>query len=142
MDRTARMMRRTLLCAVFACPLALWRYDAAVMMQSLFVFLLLYGRKPPVQWAHARRGFHAGLGRAIFGLCMGLMLSGVLQKSTVLCGSAALQAWIRVLSVLSGLLLQCVLLYRIRITGKLHYAACLFALFVFIACMRSGASPP
>lgn len=136
------MMRRTLLCAVFACPLALWRYDVAVMMQSLFVFLLLYGRKPPVQWARARRGFHAGLGRAIFGLCMGLMLSVILQKSTVLCASAALQAWIRVLSVLSGLLLQCVLLYRIRITGKLHYAACLFALFVFIACMRSGASPP
>lgn len=136
------MMRRTLLCAVFACPLALWRYDAAVMLQSLFVLFLLYGRKPPVQWAHARHGFHVGLGRAVFGLCMGLMLSGILQKSTALCGSAALQAWIRVLSVLSGLLLQCALLHCTRTTGKLHYAACLFALFVFIACMRSGASPP
>lgn len=138
MDRTVRMMRRTLLCAVFACPLACFSLPAALLCQLLFTLtVFLPPRRQKKLWAKSAAGFHAGLGRGLYALCLAISLSALSHAAVrLLAFDDFWQPVWRVLSVLTGILLQTSLIYHVKRAGKRHYAACLPALFLFIVCMR------
>ena len=122
MDRTARMLRRTLLCAVLACPLAIGQLEAAWIAQLIFsVFPIKEQRGPwykKTSFPHRWRGV------------------------IVLFPSLALQAALAtitdqgVLIALTGILTQASLILGMQKTGRRSLAACLISLLVFIACMR------
>ena len=65
MERTARMLRRTLLCAAFACPLAAIGAMWGVLAQCLCTPLLCAGATPQRGWSKARGGFAYAAGRAL-----------------------------------------------------------------------------
>lgn len=136
MDRTARMMRRTLLCAVFACPLAAWKISYALFLQAAWVCVLAGGASAPFLWARARRGFHTGPGRALFALGIALGVQALLHLPLSLPLFFFAAPALRVLISFTGVLLQSALIYRTRKAGRLHYAACLLSLCLFIVCMR------
>ena len=115
MDRTSRMLRRTLLCAVFACPLALWRLDAALLLQGLWTALLVAPVPAvPALWAKGRRSPRAALRRAIWALLPALLLAAVLDALTRPLLSPFLRPAARALAALSGLVAQAGLIYRFR----------------------------
>ena len=138
MDRTARMLRRTLLCAVFACPLAIVCLPAAYACQALFA----------LTWSLSRRGalrlWHTGpqkghiWRRLLFALCQGLgcsaLLHALLRRALSL--RPPLSGLMQAVCLLTSLLIQATLILRIQQAGRLHIAACLPALLVFIACMQ------
>ena len=138
MDRTVRMTRRTLLCAVFACPLAFWSLPAALLCQLMFTLTcLLPHHRQKKLWAKPSGGFRAGLGRALYALCLAAALTALLHFAAKRCSlSTAIMPVFRILSMLSGILLQASLIYRTKRTGRLHLAACLPAMLLFIACTR------
>ena len=122
MDRTARMLRRTLLCAVLACPLAVWRLEAAWIAQGIISFLP--AKEQPGLWyqnpSPGRRW------RALLAFCPALALQAALAKGTDM----------PVLIALTGVLAQAGLLLRMQKTGRRSLAACLISVAVFIACRR------
>lgn len=130
------MLRRTLLCAVFACPLALWKLLPALAFQAVYTLLWVPPRRARFAWAGASGGLSAGLGRAAFALCQGLALSAAARALCArLLPAAALPA-ASALCLLTGILCQAALIWRIQRAGRPHYAACLPALALFIACMQ------
>ncbi len=78
-----------------------------------------------------------GLGRSLYALCLSAALTAMLHFAAKrFFPSASIIPVFRVLSVLSGILLQSSLIYHTKRTGRLHLAACLPAMLLFIACMR------
>ena len=77
MERTARMLRRTLLCAAFACPLAVIGAMWGVLAQCLCTPLLCAGATPQRGWSKARSGFAYAAGRALCaaGISVGISLA-------------------------------------------------------------------
>lgn len=134
MDRTVRMLRRTLLCAVFACPLAAWQLLPAQVFQALYSLLsALFGREQSALWLHRENRFSTLWGRTVFTLCLSLACSAGLYRMIRLVGEGPAP---RALCMLTGLLVQSALFARVKRAGKRHLAACLPALSLFIACMR------
>ena len=78
MERTARMLRRTLLCAAFACPLAAIGAMWGVLSHCLCTPLFCTGAKPQKGWHKARGGFAYAAGRALCaaGVAVGVSLAG------------------------------------------------------------------
>ena len=136
MNRTVRMLRRTLLCAVFACPLAAWKMLPAFCFQALYT--LIWVPRLPVRplWAGASGGFSAGLGRAAFSLCMALAGGSIAWALCLRLLPLPLAPLFGALCLLTGILCQATLIWHVQRTGRRHYAACLFALALFIACMQ------
>lgn len=133
MARTARMLRRTLLCAVFACPLAAIGAMWGVLAQFLCAPLLCAGAAPQRAWSKARGGFAYAAGRALCaaGIAVGVSLAGSRLIFSLL---PAIPPWmaaaLRLLIRLTALLLQGSLLLRIPKADRLHAAAGLFALLL------------
>ena len=137
MARTARMLRRTLLCAAFACPLAAIGAMWGVLAQCLCAPLLCAGAAPQRAWSKARGGFAYAAGRALCaaGIAIGVSLAGSRLIFSLLPVSAfaeepAADAALRLLIRLTALLLQGSLLLRIPKADRLHAAAGLFALLL------------
>ena len=116
------MLRRTLLCAVLACPLAAWRLEAAWSLQAIFAFISY--REEPALW-FAARASNTRL-RGIITLLPSLALQAGLMK---------IAHW-PVLIALTGILAQASLILRAQKPGRRSLAACLISLLVFIACTR------
>lgn len=133
MERTARMLRRTLLCAAFACPLAVIGAMWGVLAQCLCTPLLCAGTTPQRAWSKARGGFAYAVGRALCatGIAVGISLAGSrLIFSLLPAISPWMAAALRLLIRLTALLLQGSLLLRIPKADRLHAAAGLFALLL------------
>ena len=134
------MLRRTLLCAVFACPLALWRLLPAFAFQALYTLCFVTPRHAHrALWPRFSRGPGVGWGRAALALCVGLGAASALHMTLTrlpIAPHPGLSAALRALCVLTGCLLQAQIILRVQRTGRRHYAACLCALAVFIACMQ------
>ncbi len=131
MERTARMLRRTLLCAAFACPLAAIGAMWGVLAQCLCTPLLCAGATPQRGWSKARGGFAYAAGRALCaaGIAVGISLAGSkLIFSPLPSISPWMAAALRLLIRLTSLLLQGSLLLRIQKADRLHAAAGLLAL--------------
>ena len=125
MERTARMLRRTLLCAAFACPLAAIGAMWGVLAQCLCTPLLCAGATPQRGWSKARGGFAYAAGRALCaaGIAVGVSLAGSKLIFSLLPSiSPWMAAALRLLIRLTALLL------RIQKADRLHAAAGLFAL--------------
>ena len=129
MDRTATLLRRTLLCAVLACPLALYSLPAAWGLRALWALLVLpWGRAAPALWRQ-RQTPRAGLRRALVTLTPALAAEAALYR---LSAAPAFHT----LTALTGVLIQADLLLRAQKPGRRHLAACLISIAVFIACTR------
>ncbi len=131
MERTARMLRRTLLCAAFACPLAVIGAMWGVLAQCLCTPLLCAGATPQRGWSTARSGFAYAAGRALCaaGISVGISLAeSKLIFSLLPSISPWMAAALRLLIRLTALLLQGSLLLRIQKADRLHAAAGLLAL--------------
>ena len=119
MERTARMLRRTLLCAAFACPLAAIGAMWGVLAQCLCTPLLCAGA-----FAYA-----AGRALCAAGISVGVSLAGSKLIFSLLPSiSPWMAAALRLLIRLTALLLQGSLLLRIQKADRLHAAAGLLAL--------------
>ena len=139
MERTARMLRRTLLCAAFACPLAAFQPAWGLLVQCLCAPFLCAGAAPQRIWCKARSGFSHAAGR---GLCAaGIAVGAGLALSRLLFPlMAGMPAWsaaaLRMLLCLSSLLLQGTLLLRIQKADRLRCAAGLLSLLVGLLIYR------
>lgn len=129
MDRTATLLRRTLLCAVLACPLALYSLPAAWGLRALWALLIMpRGPAAPALWRQRQTPW-AGLRRAMVSLTPALAAEAALYR---LSAAPAFHA----LTALTGVLIQAVLILRAQKTGGRHLAVCLISIAVFIACTR------
>lgn len=118
----ARMLRRTLLCAVLACPLAAWRLEAAWIAQLIFSVIPVKEQRS--SW-YKKASFQERW-RGLIALCPAVALQAALAGITDQ----------RVLITLTGSLAQASLLLRMKKTGRRSLAACLISLLVFIAYTR------
>ena len=133
MNRTAHLLRRTLLCAVFACPLAAACFPCALALMASAA-LAASGTAFRAPWYTGNRG--GGARRAIPPLIAGLTLAAALRKGCALLLPAGLAAWYLPLCALSGLLAQAALLLNAKKTGRRRILACLPLLLLFSVCMR------
>lgn len=139
MDRTIRMMRRTLLCAAFACPLSLFGLWPACAVLFLFSLSMCFQPAVPSVWICKNRPPYA---RIAFSFSAGIFASAVLHtavQAAFLPLHAPSAAILRLLSTLTGISLQCALLGRVRFVRKAHILLLVLFLFGFIVCMQSGA---
>ena len=139
MNRTLRMMRRTLLCAVFACPLAFFHPAAARLVWGAFAASLCFMPAAQPLWVQKKR---PSAGRAACSFLYALFLSAACSLAFQLLFPRMhplTKSLLHMLSTLTGLSLQCAFLPRLHRTGKLHYIAAALCLLGFIVCMRSGA---
>ena len=134
MNRTALLLRRTLLCAVLACPLAAWRLLPALALQGIYAVSAAgsSGTVSPRWYSPGKASFP----RAAFPLCGAFAFVGILRRLLSPVFSAPFAPYFRILCALSGILLQCALILRVQKAGKRHLAACLPLLYVFTSCMR------
>ena len=134
MNRTALLLRRKLLCAVLACPLAAWQLIPALALQG--VYSMLAAGLPGAlsnRWYSPESPL---LPRAAFPLCGAYAFVGLLRRLLSPSFPAPFAPYFRALCVLSGILLQCALILRAQKAGKRHLAACLPLLYIFTVCMR------
>lgn len=120
MDRTAQGLRRTILCAVFACPLAVWRLLPALTAQALF---WLYPLDAQAALWHTKRKRDLGTPILPFAVSWALYWIGKAQFP------ASLLPAYRCFCLLSGLSLQCRLLTQPP--GRRRVAACLAMIVLF-----------
>ena len=133
MARTAYLLRRTLLCAVFACPLAAVCFPCAAALTAVCT-LTAAGTCARVPWySGPRRG---GASRAALPLCAGLALAAGLRRACLPLLPAGFERLYLPLCMLSGLLLQGSLLLRSQKRGGRRLFACLPLLLLFTVCMR------
>lgn len=129
-QRTARMLRRTLLCAVFACPLSALSSTLGALMQLLGLVFVCLPTRQRALWAGVRYGFGYGFGRALFCACLSICACALLESSLlwILDMTSIAAALLRVLSRLTAILLQGTLILRIRKANRQHLAAGLLVL--------------
>lgn len=133
MDRTAYLLRRTLLCAVFACPLAAVSLPAAWIAQGVWMGLALSDMPAaPVLWTRPARPF-APLLRGLAALCPALAAEAALGR---LWAGSAFAGVAGSLTILTGILMQAALIRHVQKPGRRHLAACLVCALTFIACTR------
>lgn len=139
MNHTLRMMRRTLLCAVFACPLAFFHAGAARLVWGVFAFSLCFLPSAQPLWVRKKRQpFWRAACSFSFALFASTGLSGLVQL--IFPGMHPLtQSLLHMLSLLTGLSLQCMLLERMRTVSKQMRIAAALCLILSIVCMQSGA---
>ena len=133
------MLRRTLLCAAFACPLAAFYPVWGLLAQCLSALFLCAGTAPERLWSKARGGFAhaAGRGLCAAGIAAGAELALSRLLSPLLPGMPfALAAALRMLLCLTSLLMQGTLLLRIQKADRLRSAAGLFSLMVGLLIYR------
>ena len=112
MNRTVRMTRRTLLCAVFACPLAFFSLRAAFGLLAAWTLgTALALRAQPPLWAKGKRE-GAALRRALDALFPALAFCAALGVISTRLLPQALHPAARALAALGGCLLQAALLLR------------------------------
>lgn len=135
MDRTIRLMRRTLLCAVFACPLAIFSLWLSFLCQFLFLLSAYWPVKAdrPL-WAGASPSFAKGVGRLLFAFSLSFAAAAALYRIGLLLAFPALP--LRLMCALTALLIQGEVCLRVQKTGKRALAACLFLLLFTIVCMQ------
>lgn len=128
--RTARMLRRTLLCAVFACPLSALSSVPGALFQLLALIFVCQPAKQHALWAGARHGFGYGMGRALFCFCLSVCACALLESCLLLIldASPIAAVLLRALSRLTAILLQGALIVRIRKANRQHLAAGLLVL--------------
>lgn len=107
MGRRARMLRRTLLCAVFACPLAMQRPRAALALLAAWTLLaVLPAPGPALPWAKSRRSPRASRRRVLMGLICALALAAALPALAQFFLPPDRLPAARALALLSGILAQ------------------------------------
>ena len=131
MDKTTLMLRRTLLCAVLVCPLAVFRPGLALAAQAVWS-LAPFGKTHPPRWY---KGRETPLWlRVLPPLCAGLLLGLILLRLCREALPAPLARFGSPLCLLSGLLLQAYLILRRPKAGGRRAALCL--LLLLIACTQ------
>jgi len=143
MNRTYLLTRRTLLCAVFACPLALlspWLSAGCQLLFTLYAAAFL----PVAQtlWKKRQVSPAAQMRRVLFP-CTGALFLGHFPLFLLLAFFPNIHILTRQLlqffSCLSALLLQCALLRLFSFERREHPYFALICLIFFIVCMRSVA---
>lgn len=130
MNRTALLLRRTLLCAVLACPLSYIGFIPALILHGLWS---LRPPAPPRQWYGGRA---ASFLRPFYAYCGSLAVLGLLRRALSFAFPGGLSPLLRVFCVLTALLAQCTLILRKQKADKRRLAVCPLLLLTFIACMR------
>ena len=116
------MLRRTLLCAVLACPLAIWRLEAAWLLQGVFSLVPIKEQRS-LWYKKTAAGYRLRSLIAFFpALALQAALTGMTNQP--------------VLIALTGILAQASLILGIQKTGRRSLAACLISIAVFIAYRR------
>lgn len=141
MDRTYLLMRRTLQCAVFACPLALlspWLGALCQILFSLYAAAFLPVTAP--LWKKRQDSPAACMRRMLFPCAASLFL-GYFPRFLLLAffprtHTLTLQL-MNLLSAATALLLQCQLLRFFPYERREHKYLAAVALFFFIACTLS-----
>ncbi len=134
MDRTAFLLRRTLLCAFFACPLSFAGLVPALILHGLWSAAV--SALPPCaakRWYSGRRRPDYSRAALAYGFFIAACLLPYSLSSAYFAPFAPL---FRMLCVLTGILTQCAALLWIQKAGKRPLAACLLLLSVLIACTR------
>jgi len=143
MDRTVRMMRRTLLCAAFACPLALFSLWLPALI--LFFTTLCSAVSMPAAlplWRHRHENPGHILLRFLLPCTAGLFISAassLLARSLFVSSFPFMHGLIRLLSCLTGAAAQCALIARLPYYRRQYLPAVLLFAIGFIVCMLSGA---
>lgn len=141
MDRTIRLMRRTLQCAVFACPLALlspWLAAATQLIWTVHTALFLPVTAP--LWKKRQDSPAALIGRALLPCAAALFLSGIPHYVLLLLFPRMhdlTHLLMHALTALSSILLQSVLQYHLPYFRREHVYIALACLLLFIVCMLS-----
>ena len=142
MDRTYLLTRRTLLCAVFACPLALLSPWLSALCQALFsLYAAAFAPVTLPIWKR-RQDSPAALMRRIAFPCAAALFLGYFPRFLLLIFFPHMHTLTRqlmdLLSAASALLLQCWLLQFFPYERREHkYLALVCAVF-FIACTLSA----
>jgi len=136
MDRTIRMMRRTFLCAAFACPAALLGYIPTLLIWSGFSISLCF---LPIARPLWMRKLHTPFARVAFSFAAGLLCCTLLQTIMSIFFPRThflTTALIRLLAVASGLSLQLRALESVRFVRRKYWLA-LGGCLLLIVCMQS-----
>ncbi len=141
MDRIYLLTRRTLLCAVFACPLALlspWLGALCQLFFSLYAAAFMPITAP--LWKKRQASPAACMRRMLFP-CASALFLGYFPRFLLLAVFPSMHILTRQLIDLfscgTALLLQCQLLRFFPYERKEHACFSLICLFFFIACMLS-----
>lgn len=142
MDRTYLLTRRTLLCAVFACPLALISPWLSALCQLLFsLYAAAFAPVTAPIWKKRQDSPAACMRRVLFP-CVGALFLGYFPRFLLLLFFSGMHPFTRrmmdFLSAATALLLQCSLLHFFPYERREHkYFACICLVF-FIACTLSA----
>ena len=128
------MLRRTLLCAVLACPLAAGRLPWALALQA--VWSLGSAQLCPESTWYAPVRKKTLRRRVLFSVCAACACTAAAYKLCAALFSPAAAPLYQALSFVTGALLQAFLLLRVQKAGRRHLLACLPLLAIFIAYTR------
>ena len=141
MNRTYLLTRRTLLCAVFVCPLALLSPWLSAAAQALFsLYSAAYLPSVVYLWKKRRESPVALMRRMLFP-CFGALFAGYFPRFTLLMLFPGMHfltlKCITLLSAFTALWMQCMLLRLFPYERKEHKYLALISAVFFIVCTLS-----
>lgn len=142
MDRTIRLMRRTLSCAALSCPLALLSPWLSAAVQILWTaFAALYTPFTAPLWRRRLDTPFFSLQRALLP-CAAALFFSTLPRLILLTifpdMHFATRLLMQLLTALSSILLQSILIYHLPHYRKEHSFLSLSCFLLFIVCMQSS----
>lgn len=142
MDRTIRLMRRTLSCAALACTLSLLSPRLSAAAQILWtVFTALYTPFTAPLWRHRQDTPVSALQRSLLP-CAAALFFSTLPRIVLLMifpdMHFATRLLMQLLTALSSILLQSILIYHLPHYRREHAFLALTCFLLFIVCMQSG----
>lgn len=142
MDRTIRLMRRTLQCAALACPLSLLSPWLAAGVQILWTLhAALYMPITAPLWSHRHTSPAATLQRTVLPCSAALFLSTLPQLVLLFLFPnmhVLTKLLMHALTALTSILLQSILIYRLPHYRREHSFLSLNFFLLFIVCMQSS----